>query len=129
MPKETETSKEEIPTEAFIPIEAKVVGGLPRFCDSCDEMLLFSMEHEGGRPFVLGLSTILECLGFAIERGELPKLPSFWANDVRSKFGINIPNWWCANWKFPIEYRQAALECLACRRYERDKRQGDNECD
>ena len=50
-------------------------------CDQCDERVIFHLrdrEHE----FTMGLSTVLQCLMFAIEQGDLPKLPLSWCTDV-----------------------------------------------
>lgn len=50
-------------------------------CDNCCESVIFHLrdsEHE----FTMGLSTVLECLMFAIEQGDLPKLPISWLSDA-----------------------------------------------
>lgn len=50
-------------------------------CDSCCESVIFHLcnnEHE----FTMGLSTVLECLMFAIQQGDLPKLPLSWLGDA-----------------------------------------------
>lgn len=50
-------------------------------CDNCFERVVFLLqdkEHE----FSLGLSTVLECLMFAVKNGDLPKLPRSWAAKV-----------------------------------------------
>ena len=50
-------------------------------CDNCCESVIFHLrdkEHE----FTMGLSTVLECVMFAIEQGDLPKLPMSWLADV-----------------------------------------------
>lgn len=50
-------------------------------CNHCDERVIFHLrdcEHE----FTMGLSTVLQCLMFAIEQGDLPKLPLSWCTDV-----------------------------------------------
>ena len=50
-------------------------------CDNCFEQVVFLLndkEHE----FSMGLSTVLECLAFAIKNGDLPKLPRSWLSDV-----------------------------------------------
>lgn len=55
-------------------------------CENCFENVIFLLkdkEHE----FSMGLSTVLECLKFAIENGDLPKLPLSWVNLV---YGNNI---------------------------------------
>ena len=50
-------------------------------CDKCCESVIFHLrdkEHE----FTMGLSTVLECIMFAIEQGDLPKLPMSWLADA-----------------------------------------------
>lgn len=50
-------------------------------CDNCFEQVIFMMrdrEHE----FSIGLTTVLECLIFAVRNGDLPKLPQSWLSDV-----------------------------------------------
>lgn len=50
-------------------------------CDSCCESVIFHLrdnEHE----FTMGLSTVLECLMFAVQQGDLPKLPLSWLSDA-----------------------------------------------
>lgn len=56
-------------------------------CDNCFEQLVFMLkdkEHE----FSVGLTTILECLEFAILDGDLPKLSSDWIEAVQSRYDI-----------------------------------------
>lgn len=40
--------------------------------------------------FQVGLNTILECLLYAEQKGEVPQLPLEWINDVSSIYGIYI---------------------------------------
>ena len=50
-------------------------------CDNCCESVIFHLcdkEHE----FTMKLSTVLECLMFAIKQGDLPKLPISWLSDA-----------------------------------------------
>ena len=51
-------------------------------CDNCFEHIVFLLRDSQGREFSLGLKTMLECLAFAIDQGDLPKLPSSWLRDV-----------------------------------------------
>lgn len=57
-------------------------------CNKCFEPVIFMMrdkEHE----FSIGLTTVLECLAFAIQNGDLPKLPQSWLTDVDSVCGTH----------------------------------------
>lgn len=50
-------------------------------CEECFEPVVFLLkdkEHE----FSLGLSTVLECLAFAVRTGDLPKIPTSWFSVV-----------------------------------------------
>ena len=64
-------------------------------CENCCESVIFHLrnnEHE----FTVGLSTILECLMFAISQGDLPKLPLSWladADDVCGSFFSEDPQY------------------------------------
>lgn len=53
-----------------------------RQCQACMESWLFhmrDMEHD----FVIGLTTIVECLAEAEQRGAIPPLPAGWWQDAR----------------------------------------------
>lgn len=52
-------------------------------CDNCFEHVVF-MLHDKNHEFSIGLSTVLECVAFAIKNGDLPKLPSSWVANVNS---------------------------------------------
>ena len=57
-------------------------------CDNCFEQVVFMMrdkEHE----FSIGLSTVLECITFAIKNGDLPKLPQSWLSDIDSIYNTD----------------------------------------
>lgn len=58
-------------------------------CENCFEEVVFMLrdkEHE----FSLGLTTVLQCLEFAVKIGSLPKLPVSWLSDVEGAFGIQF---------------------------------------
>ncbi len=60
-------------------------------CDNCCESVIFHLrdcEHE----FTMGLSTVLECLMFAIKQGDLPKLPISWLADADFVCGTGYAN-------------------------------------
>lgn len=50
-------------------------------CENCFEQVVFMLKDKN-HEFSMGLTTILECLKFAIENGDLPKLPLSWVNLV-----------------------------------------------
>ena len=50
-------------------------------CDSCCESVIFHLRDKD-HEFTMGLSTVLECLMFAIAHGDLPKLPLSWLGDA-----------------------------------------------
>lgn len=52
------------------------------YCDNCFEQVVFYLRDSRNREFSLGLSTVLECLVFAIQKGNLPKLPLSWISDA-----------------------------------------------
>ncbi len=51
--------------------------------------LYFEMK-DNHHIFQLGLSTILECLLYAEQKGEVPQLPGDWKNTVSDIYGIHI---------------------------------------
>ncbi len=51
-------------------------------CDNCFEQIVFHLRDSQDREFSLGLSTVIECLVFAIQTGNLPKLPLSWLSDA-----------------------------------------------
>lgn len=68
---------------------AEVEKGEEMCCDNCFEQVVFFLkdkEHE----FSMGLSTVLECLIFAVRNGDLPKLPSSWVSNVSRVYNIDI---------------------------------------
>ena len=50
-------------------------------CQDCFERVVF-MLRDKDHEFSIGLSTVLECVMFAIKNGDLPKLPSSWLKDI-----------------------------------------------
>jgi len=55
-------------------------------CEACDERMIFAMVDSHDKQFDIGLTTILQCLNYAIEHGVLPKLPSTWVRNIHSSF-------------------------------------------
>ena len=54
-------------------------------CFNCNETIYFALRDKD-RTFSIGLTTILECLCFAEEQGEIPTLPNEWWNSVKNKY-------------------------------------------
>lgn len=50
-------------------------------CESCFEPVVFHLR-DNCHDFSMGLSTVMECLTFAIEKGYLPKLPMSWLSNA-----------------------------------------------
>lgn len=50
-------------------------------CDNCCESVIFHLRDKD-HEFTMGLSTVLECLMFAISQGDLPKLPLSWLGEA-----------------------------------------------
>ncbi len=50
-------------------------------CNNCPETVIFHLK-DNNHEFSMGLSTVIECLIFAVQCGELPKLPLSWLTDV-----------------------------------------------
>lgn len=59
-------------------------------CNICQEQVVFSLKDKQNNSFSVGLTTILNCLSFAIEQGELPKLPRSWCSDVEHCLKISF---------------------------------------
>lgn len=58
-------------------------------CENCCEQVVFLLK-DNNHEFSIGLSTILECLVFAIGNGDLPKLPASWISDVSKALNISF---------------------------------------
>ncbi len=50
-------------------------------CNNCSEPVIFHLK-DNTHEFTMSLSTVLECLAFAVQAGELPKLPFDWIAKV-----------------------------------------------
>lgn len=57
--------------------KATITAGEKVSCENCSEKLLFHL-HDNFHEFTLGMTTILQCLRFAEDKGAVPKLPSEW---------------------------------------------------
>lgn len=69
--------------------EAKVESYEEISCEDCYEQVIFLLKDKD-HEFSVGMHTILECLAFAIENGDLPKLPRSWLRDVDKNYHIGI---------------------------------------
>ncbi len=58
-------------------------------CDRCFEQVVFALKDKD-HEFSIGLTTVLECLEFAISQGELPKLPRSWCSDVEAALSVSF---------------------------------------
>lgn len=54
-------------------------------CDNCHEHTIFFLK-DNYHEFSMGLSTVLECVMFAIRKGDLPKLPDTWLDLIDSQY-------------------------------------------
>lgn len=51
-------------------------------CDNCFEQVIFHLKDQNNHEFSLNLSTALNCIVFAIQTGNLPRLPKSWLADA-----------------------------------------------
>ena len=58
-------------------------------CDICFEEVVFLLRDKD-HDFSMGLTSVLECLAFAIVNGSLPKLPESWVSDVENTLGVHF---------------------------------------
>lgn len=58
-------------------------------CDNCFEEVVFLL-HDKYHEFSMGLTSVLECLAFAIGNGNLPKLPESWVSDVENALNVHF---------------------------------------
>lgn len=55
-------------------------------CDNCNEQVVFLLQDKDHK-FSIGLTTLLDCIAFAIKNGNLPKLPYEWLHQVDGVYG------------------------------------------
>lgn len=72
----------------FIGNQAVTSEALVDPCSNCDETIHFALQDKN-HTFSIGLITVLECLSFAEEQGEVPKLPSDWWISIVNRYRIN----------------------------------------
>lgn len=72
--------------------EEQTIGYERVSCDNCNESVIFHFKDSNQNDYALGLSTILGCITFAIQCGDLPKLPMSWLADADSICGAEYSN-------------------------------------
>jgi hypothetical protein len=75
----------------------------PYECGHRKEKLMFYFSDDEKEEFILGLSDIFECLVFAIQKGELKKLPFSWLFDTELETGFDFP--------YDISYDDTCAQC------------------
>lgn len=58
-------------------------------CNNGSEQAIFLMRDKD-HEFTLGLTSVLECIGFAVKNGDLPKLPKDWCDKVEKELGVQF---------------------------------------
>ena len=75
-------------TEMFLKNPAELTGeALVEPCVNCSETIYFALQ-DNERTFSIGLQTVLQCLRFAEEQGEVPKLPQEWWHAIIHKYRL-----------------------------------------
>lgn len=59
-------------------------------CDDCFEHIVFHLKDQNNNSFSLGLKTVFECIVFAIENGDLPKLPLSWLGSIDNVYRTDL---------------------------------------
>lgn len=80
------TEKE--PKEIFFN-RAEAESGERMSCDNYFESTVFLLR-DSTHEFSLGLSSVLECVEFAIKNGDLPKLPKSWCKSVEDTYNVEF---------------------------------------
>jgi hypothetical protein len=58
-------------------------------CERCGEPLLFALQDKE-HQFSMGITTVLQCLRLAEEKGFVPKLDMQWWFDVKANYQVEI---------------------------------------
>lgn len=58
-------------------------------CECCGEPLLFALQDKE-HQFSMGITTVLQCLRLAEQRGFVPKLSMQWWFDVKKNYRVEI---------------------------------------
>lgn len=72
--------------------EEQTIGYERVSCDNCNESVIFHFKDSNQNDYALGLSTVLGCITFAIQCGDLPKLPMNWLADADFICGTGYAN-------------------------------------
>ncbi len=76
-----------------------------QICEGCFEPLVFAMRDKHGVLFSVGLTAMLQCLRFAVEKGDLPRLPGSWCGEVDSRYDTGLHD------SDGVWYDDGALKC------------------
>ncbi len=68
---------------------AEVKDAEETLCESCCERVVFHLKDKD-HEFSMGLSTVWQCLAFAVKNGDLPKLPRRWVSMVDDIYGTSF---------------------------------------
>lgn len=68
---------------------AEAVEAETMYCENCCEKAVFLLKDKD-HEFSMGLTTVLQCIEFAIRSGALPKLPMSWCADVGDAYDIGF---------------------------------------
>lgn len=68
---------------------AEAVDAEKMYCENCCEKAVFLLKDKD-HEFSMGLTTVLQCLEFAIENGVLPKLPNSWVGAVERAYNLEF---------------------------------------
>lgn len=68
---------------------AEAVEAEKMYCENCNEKAVFLLKDKD-HEFSMGLTTVLQCLEFAIKSGCLPKLPMSWCSDVGDAYDVEF---------------------------------------
>ncbi|MDO4831246.1 MAG: hypothetical protein Q4A46_07200 [Clostridia bacterium] len=79
-----EKNKNTIINNAYVKNSEKII------CDNCSEHILFLLSDSKNNEFSVGLTTMLECVAFAIQKGDLPKLPSSWLKNIDDVYSTSF---------------------------------------
>lgn len=72
--------------------EEETIGYERVCCENCNESVIFHFKDSKQNDYALGLSTVLGCITFAIQCGDLPKLPMSWLADADTICGTEYAN-------------------------------------
>lgn len=68
---------------------AEAVEAEKMHCENCFEEAVFLLKDKD-HEFSMGLTTVLQCLEFAVRNGCLPKLPNSWVGAVERFYNVEF---------------------------------------